>query len=144
VVIDTSALIAILLDEPEAPDLAARIAGASHRRCSAVTMYEASVVIETRRGTNGLARLDLLVSEAGIATKAQLAAVLDDPAVFFDTRFVREDLIRLRRAYAADDAAYADAISRTAREIQRARKNAHLHGDPLEHGLVGWRRSNTL
>jgi len=64
VIIDTSALIAILLDEPEAPTLAASIQRQSVRRCSAVSLLEASIVIESRYGPNGLSRLDNLIAEA--------------------------------------------------------------------------------
>ncbi len=65
-VIDTSALIAILQNEPEAETLARAIEREPRRRCSAVTLFETSVVIETRHGANGLARLDLLIAEAAI------------------------------------------------------------------------------
>jgi ribonuclease VapC len=70
VVIDTSAFLAILLNEPDAPDFAAAIERASLRRCSAVTLLEASIVIETRYGSSGLARLDLLLAEALIEVVA--------------------------------------------------------------------------
>jgi ribonuclease VapC len=63
-VIDTSAFAAILLDEPEAADFAATIERNPIRRCSAVSLLEASIVIESRYGTNGLSRLDLLIAEA--------------------------------------------------------------------------------
>ena len=65
-VIDTSALIAILLDEPEAPAFAEAIERDPVRRCSAVSLLEASIVIESRHGVNGLLRLDLLIAEATI------------------------------------------------------------------------------
>jgi len=64
VIVDTSALIAILLNEPEAATLAAAIEGQVVRRCSAVSLLEASIVIESRYGVNGLSRLDQLVAEA--------------------------------------------------------------------------------
>lgn len=66
VIVDTSALIAILTAEPEAISFAGAIAGASTPRCSAVSLLEASIVIETRYGPNGLLRLDLLIAEAAI------------------------------------------------------------------------------
>jgi len=64
VIVDTSALIAILLNEPEAATLAAAIESQVVRRCSAVSLLEASIVIESRYGANGLSRLDQLVAEA--------------------------------------------------------------------------------
>jgi ribonuclease VapC len=65
-VIDTSALVAILLNEPEAAVFAARIAEASHRLVSAASLLEASIVIETRFGEEGGRDLDLLLHRAGI------------------------------------------------------------------------------
>lgn len=65
-VIDTSALIAILLAEFEAEAFATAIDMDDVRICSAVSYLETSIVIETRRGDAGLTRLDLLVAEANI------------------------------------------------------------------------------
>src|SRR5664279_29476 len=65
-VIDSSAIIAILLAELEAEAYANAIALDNVRICSAVSFLETSIVIETRRGDAGLIRLDLLVAEANI------------------------------------------------------------------------------
>lgn len=65
-VVDTSALIAILLAESEASTFVEAIERAPVRRCSAVSLLEASIVIESRYGEDGLLRLDLLVAEAAI------------------------------------------------------------------------------
>lgn len=65
-VVDTSALVAILLAEPEAASFVKSIERAAICRCSAVSLLEASIVIESRRGQNGLLRLDLLIAEAAI------------------------------------------------------------------------------
>ena len=65
-VIDTSALIAILSDEPEAPGLEAAIEADSVRLLSAASLAEASIVIESRYGEAGGRELDLLVREADI------------------------------------------------------------------------------
>ena len=54
-VIDTSAIVAIALDEPEAPEFERRIADASVRLISAATLREAAMVIETRLGEAGAA-----------------------------------------------------------------------------------------
>jgi ribonuclease VapC len=61
-VIDTSAVIAILFGEPEARELAQAIEDASVRRLSAATLLEASIVIETRHGFSGGAILDRFVA----------------------------------------------------------------------------------
>ena len=65
-VIDSSAIIAILLAEEEAEAFANAIALDDVRVCSAVSFLEACIVIETRRGAAGLTRLDLLIAEANI------------------------------------------------------------------------------
>jgi ribonuclease VapC len=65
-VIDTSAVIAILLAEPEAQDFARAIAASGKRLVSAFTALECAVVIEARKGPAGSRELDLLFHEAGI------------------------------------------------------------------------------
>lgn len=64
--IDSSALVAILLDEPKAASFAESIERVGRPRMSAVSLLETSIVIQTRHGADGLLRLDLLVAEAGI------------------------------------------------------------------------------
>lgn len=63
-IVDTSALIAILLNEPDSEMLSAAIASATPRIISAVTALEASIVIESKKGEAGLALLDELLSLA--------------------------------------------------------------------------------
>ncbi|TSD84550.1 type II toxin-antitoxin system VapC family toxin [Mycobacterium sp. KBS0706] len=58
-VIDTSAILAILLDEPEAPDFERRIAADPVRLISAATLVEAAIVIESRLGDAGGREFDL-------------------------------------------------------------------------------------
>ncbi|KGM34981.1 type II toxin-antitoxin system VapC family toxin [Inquilinus limosus] len=58
-VIDTSAILAILLDEPEAADLERRIAADPIRLISAATALEAAIVIEARLGDAGGREFDL-------------------------------------------------------------------------------------
>ncbi len=65
-VIDTSALIAILQQEPEAARFAKAINEAPVRLLSAVSALEASVVIESRKGTIGGRDLDLLLHRARV------------------------------------------------------------------------------
>ncbi|GAB6042598.1 type II toxin-antitoxin system VapC family toxin [Endothiovibrio diazotrophicus] len=65
-VIDTSALIAILLHEPEGALLARAIAAAPRRLLSALSLLEAGIVIETKKGEEGARQLDLLIHRAGI------------------------------------------------------------------------------
>jgi ribonuclease VapC len=60
-VIDTSALIAILLGEPEANAIAAAIARDNRRMLSAFSFLETGIVIEARKGEYGGRELDLLL-----------------------------------------------------------------------------------
>ena len=65
-VIDTSALLAVLLQEPDAARVADAIEAGSPRLLSAATLLEASIVIESRKGEAGGRELDLLVYRGGI------------------------------------------------------------------------------
>jgi ribonuclease VapC len=64
VIIDTSALIAILRDEPEAAACAKAIEAASHRGISAANFVEAAIVIDGSRDPVASRRFDDLVREA--------------------------------------------------------------------------------
>jgi len=66
-VIDTSALVAILLREPGSTRLDRAIADARTRHLSAVSRVELSCVIEGRKGDAGRADLENLLREAAIA-----------------------------------------------------------------------------
>ena len=65
-VIDTSAIIAVLADEPERHEFNTQIARAERRLISAGTYLEAAIVISDRFGTDGLRDLRQLVSTAGL------------------------------------------------------------------------------
>ena len=58
-VIDTSAIVAIAFDEPEAGSFEALIADDPVRLISAATVFEASIVLESRLGEPGGSELDL-------------------------------------------------------------------------------------
>jgi ribonuclease VapC len=64
VIVDTSALIAILRDEPEAAACAGAIEAASTRRISAANFLEAAVVIDGSRDPIASRRFDDLIREA--------------------------------------------------------------------------------
>lgn len=66
-VIDTSALLAILLEEAEAEDFARAVAGDPKRLVSALSVLEAAVVLHSRKGPAGGRELDLLLHTAGAA-----------------------------------------------------------------------------
>jgi ribonuclease VapC len=65
-VIDTSALIAILLGEPEAEAIAIVIANDPKRLLSAFSALEVGIVIEAKKGEAGGRELDLLLHRAQI------------------------------------------------------------------------------
>ena len=69
-VIDTSAIIAVLLDEANAAGIAQAIETGSPRLLSAANLVEASMVIESRKGEAGGRELDLLLYRAGIEVVA--------------------------------------------------------------------------
>lgn len=65
-VIDTSAIIAILLEEPENDLIARVIANSSKRLISAFTALECGIVIEAKKGEHGGRELDLLFHRLNI------------------------------------------------------------------------------
>lgn len=65
-IIDTSALVAILLGEPEAEAFARAIARDPHRAVSTFTVLETGIVIEAKKGDHGGRELDMLLHQAGI------------------------------------------------------------------------------
>jgi ribonuclease VapC len=67
VILDTSAVIAILRLEPEASEFAALIEQAQPRRMSAVSYVEAGAVIDGSKDPVASRRLDELIEEAKIA-----------------------------------------------------------------------------
>ena len=84
-VIDTSALIAILEQEQEAEALSRAIALAEPRLVSAATLVEAAMVIIARRGELGGAKLDRLLQES----RAEIVPVVEG-----HTRLAREGFLR--------------------------------------------------
>ena len=66
-IIDTSAIIAILRDEPEAMVCARAIADATVRRVSAVNFVESAVVIDASRDPIATRRFDDFIREANIS-----------------------------------------------------------------------------
>jgi ribonuclease VapC len=70
-VIDTSAIVAIALNEPDASEFEVRIADDTVRLISAATVLEATMVIETRLGDAGGREFDLWLLRIG----AEIVAV---------------------------------------------------------------------
>ncbi|MDP6580654.1 MAG: type II toxin-antitoxin system VapC family toxin [Vicinamibacterales bacterium] len=65
-VIDASALLAILFGEPERDEFARAVAAAGVRLVGAVNAFEAAVVVAARKGPEGSRELDLLFYGTGI------------------------------------------------------------------------------
>lgn len=65
-VLDTSAIVALLLNEPEADDIEVAIDRDPVRLLSAVSYTEAAIVVEARLGAAGGREFDLLVHKAAI------------------------------------------------------------------------------
>jgi ribonuclease VapC len=65
-VIDTSALLAILQDEPERRAFNEAIEAADSRSLSVASFVEASIVLEVRFGAEGARRLDRFLDRAGV------------------------------------------------------------------------------
>jgi len=75
-VIDTSAIVAILRNEPEADALERLIVGAPVHLVPATCVFEARMVLVSRRGEHALAEIDLWLTKIGadiIPVDAELA-----------------------------------------------------------------------
>lgn len=69
-VLDTSAIVAVLLDEDDREEIIDLLAGAQDPVISAVTLVEASVVIQAKKGDKAVAQLDALLAAAGVRSVA--------------------------------------------------------------------------
>lgn len=69
-IIDTSVIIAILRDEPEALAFAKAIDRASSRKLSATNFLEAAAIIDGSRSAIASRRFDELIAEAGISIES--------------------------------------------------------------------------
>ena len=69
-VIDTSALVAMLTDEPDAELLEARVADDPVRTMSTASYLETAIVIESRFGDSGGRELDLWLHRASVSLVA--------------------------------------------------------------------------
>jgi ribonuclease VapC len=70
VIIDTSAIIAVLFNEHDAEFYARAIARSESRRISAATFVETSIVVETQTRTSGSRQLDAFLRQAHIVIEA--------------------------------------------------------------------------
>jgi len=77
VIIDTSALVAILDQEPEAKRIVRTLASAPERTLSAANLVEAGIVMQARRGDDGARDLDLLLAKLRVDIAAVTASQAD-------------------------------------------------------------------
>ncbi len=101
-VIDPSALIAILSDEPERRAFTEAIERANTRLLSAASFVETSIVIENKHGYDGRRDLDLFIAAAGI----EIVEVDEDQA-----RFGRDAFRRYGKGHHAAGLNFGDCFS---------------------------------
>jgi len=77
VIIDTSALVAILDQEPEADRIVRTVASAPERTLSAANLVEAGIVMQARHGDDGARHLDLLLAKLRVDIAAVTASQAD-------------------------------------------------------------------
>ena len=76
-IIDTSALVAILDQEPEADRIVRTLASSPERTLSAANLVEVGIVMQARRGDDGARDLDLLLAKLRIDIAAVTASQAD-------------------------------------------------------------------
>jgi ribonuclease VapC len=112
-VIDTSALIAILADEPERRRFNKAIEDAPSRALSVASFVEVSMVVESRYGAEGIRDLDRFLERAGIEL---------EPVDVPQARAARDAFSRFGRGRHAAALNYGDCF---------AYALATLRGEPL-------------
>jgi ribonuclease VapC len=125
-VIDTSALLAILQGEPERRSFLEAIEAADSVRLSVAGFVEASIVIESRYGAEGRRDLDRLLARAGV----ELIAVDAEQGEVARGAFSRFGKGRHRAALNYGDC-FAYAISTVLGEPLLCKGNDFIHTDVL-------------
>jgi ribonuclease VapC len=74
IVVDSSALVAVLENEPDAERFIKALHDASRRLASAITIYETGIVILRRRGRESLSRFADFIGATGIPESSPAAA----------------------------------------------------------------------
>ena len=65
-IVDTSALLAVIFNEPDEPRVAAAMVDAASLRMSAANWVEAALVVDSRRSPRAKARFEDLIEELGV------------------------------------------------------------------------------
>lgn len=127
-VIDTSALVAILSNEPERRTFIEAIEGADSCRFSAANWVEISLVIEVRHGADGLRDLDRFLERAHV----DVVSIDRDQAREARDAFSRFGKGRHRASLNFGDC-FAYALARTVGEPLLCKGDDFIHTD-----LVVW------
>lgn len=109
-IIDTSAIIAILFNEDDAPIYAKAIARAELCRISAATFVEASMVVETQTKNNGGRQFDAFIRGAGIAI---------EPVTEEQAHIARQAFIDFGKGRHAAGLNYGDCFSYALSKVMR-------------------------
>lgn len=123
-VIDTSALVAILTNEPERRTFIEAIEAAESRRISAATFVEISLVIEARYGAEGLRDLDLFLNRAAV----ELVAFDDEQAHVARRAFSRFGKGRHRAGLNLGDC-FSYALAKSIGEPLLCKRDDFVHTD---------------
>jgi ribonuclease VapC len=101
-ILDTSAIIAILFDEDDAEIYAQAISRADSCRLSAATFVETAIVVEAQTKSNGGRQLDAFIRRAGIAI---------DPVTEEQAHIARQAFIDFGKGRHAAGLNYGDCFS---------------------------------
>jgi len=102
VVLDTSALLAVLLGEPERDRFIAALADTEDPLISAATLVESSIVMRAKTGDGGVADLDDLLAAAAVRSVAVDSA---------QAHLARDAFARFGRGRAAAGLNFGDCFS---------------------------------
>ena len=100
-VVDSSAVLAILFDEPERDVFSDVLAASGVRLMSCVNALEAAVVVSSRKGPYGAREFDLLLHRAefeGDCCAYALARHSGEPLLFKGDDFSRTDVVSALRS----------------------------------------------
>lgn len=133
-VIDTSALVAILRNEPERKQLVLAFEQAEHRVLSAVSFVETSIVIGSRYGPEGLRDLDLFIGKARI----EIVSVDEDQAQIARRAFIQYGKGGHPARLSLGDC-FAYALAKTLREPSLCKGGDFVRTDIAAHiGSTSW------
>ena len=89
-IVDTSAIMAILQKEPEAPAFGAALTEGARIAISAATLVELCVVAESRAGAAVWAEVEALMADTGLASRSFDLALLRIPALYLNLIWLRD------------------------------------------------------